>query len=379
MEKYVHDILKTYNITTSTTYEGSFSLKLLMKFYRSMKYMFNIITIIIGLTFILRGKDGKYTLLRASSSENTLGNIKSKLSIQLVSTHVKRYALQTVFTYIVKFPGLAKRRKSRSRVVVRPTFHPATPMEEGESRVFRISQLRFNNASQPGKVTCGLNSKTFTVKKVKKVQTDYQGDFFNFFFYAISGINEFNEIQNGNETHKFESEVAFIRCRHGWLSYLEVKKNRLGVVSQESARGCGIGIVLTELCFIDPDINNMNTGNYALPKLEDDPQTNQLVKDNCLKVIGLMMLADPVAGARAYFSAAIRLGYEKLIIDPMSRRSSGSKFKIYDTKVAKENFDPNTGRIDPCCKETERCNTVLTNWFFCEINRRTDDWEPFGH
>ena len=253
-------------------------------------------------------------------------------------------------------------------------------MEEGESRKFRISQSRF--VPQPGKATCGLKTKTFTVKKVKELKTDHKGDYFYFYFYAISGIPKFNEIQNENETHTFKSQVAYIRCRHGWLSYLEVFTHRLGVVSQENPRGCGIGNVLTELCFIDPDINNMNTGNRAVSKIEDDPQTSQLVKDNCLKVIGLMMLADPVAGAIAYFSAAVRLGYEKLIIDTgyiihdMSR-TSGNKFKIYDTNVAKENFDPNTGRIEPCCKETERCNTFMTNWYFCKINRRTDDG-PFG-
>ena len=89
------------------------------------------------------------------------------------------------------------------------------------------------------------------------------------------------------------------------------------------------------------------------------------------------MLADPVARAILYFSAAVRLGYEKLIMDPMSR-SLGNKFKIYDKKVAKENFDPNTGRIEKCCKETERCDTFMLNWYFCEINRRTDNWHPLG-
>ena len=96
---------------------------------------------------------------------------------------------------------------------------------------------------------------------------------------------EFNEIQNGNETHKFEGEVAYIRYRHGWLSILEVFTHRLGVMSQENPRGSGIGDVLTELCFIDPDISNRNTGNKAMSTVEDDTQTSQLVKDNCRKVI----------------------------------------------------------------------------------------------
>ena len=125
------------------------------------------------------------------------------------------------------------------------------------------------------------------------------------------------------------------------------------------------------------DINNMNTGNRALQTIEGFSQISQLVKDNCLKVIGMMMVADPVAGALAYFSSAVRLGYEKLIVEPM-RRGSGNKFRIYDTKVAKEHFDLNTGRIEPCCKETERCDAFMANWFFCEINRKTYDWGPFG-
>ena len=48
--------------------------------------MFDIIALIIGLTFIFQGKDGKYTL-RAFPSENTLGNMKRKLSIYFVLKH----------------------------------------------------------------------------------------------------------------------------------------------------------------------------------------------------------------------------------------------------------------------------------------------------
>lgn len=87
----------------------------------------------------------------------------------------------------------------------------------------------------------------------------------------------------------------------------------------------------------------------------------------------MTMIADPTAGALAYFSAALRLDFQKLIVDPMSR-SSGEKFKIYDTKVAEKHFNPNTGRIG-CCKEHQRCDTFMANWFFCHVNHKTDNWE----
>ena len=261
---------------------------------------------------------------------------------------------------------------SRVRFLAPPTFHPATSMDEGESRKFKISNTRF--VPKPGKETCTLNAKTYSVRKTKEIKTDHKGDYYSFYFYAISGVNEFNEIQNGNETHKFESQIGYIRCSHGWISFLEVFRNRLGVANQENPRGCGIGVVLTELCFIDPDMNKLNSGNRAMPLLKEDVHTQQLVKDNCIKLIGMTMFADPLAGALTYFSAAIRLDYRKLIVDPLR---DGAKFKIYDTKVAKENFDINTGRIEPCCKETERCDTLMTNWFFCEGNQKSEDWNPF--
>ena len=250
-------------------------------------------------------------------------------------------------------------------------FHPATSMDEGESRMFRITSSRF--VPQPGKEACRLNAKTYSVRKIREIKTDDKGDYITFYFYAISGVTDFNEIRNGNETHKFQSQVAYVRCSHGWLSYLEVFTNRLGFISQENARGCGIGVVLTELCFIDQDISKMRSGNRALPKLRDNPQTHQLVKDNCINLIGMTMIADPTAGALVYFSAALRLDFQKLIVDPMSR-SSGEKFKIYDTKVAKKHFNPNTGRIGRC-KEHQRCDTFMANWFFCHVNHKTDNWE----
>ena len=248
-------------------------------------------------------------------------------------------------------------------------------MDDDETRMFRITQSRF--VPQPGKETCRLTAKIYSVKKIREIKTDNTGDYFSFTFYAISGATEFNEIQNGNETHKFESQIAYIRCSHGWISYLEVFKIRLGVINQESPRGCGIGVVLTELCLIDPAVNTMRSGNRALPKLQNDIQTYQLVRDNCVKLIGMIMLADPVSGALAYFSAAIRLDYKKLIVDPMMGTVPGGRFKIYDTKVAKENFNPNTGRIGPCCQEAERCDTFMAHWFFCETNYRSEDWNPF--
>lgn len=84
----------------------------------------------------------------------------------------------------------------------------------------------------------------------------------------------------------------------------------------------------------------------------------------------MTVIADPISGALAYFSAAIRLDFRKLIVTPMSGR-----FNIYDTKVAKDHFNPNTGRIGPCCKEYQRCDTFLANWYFCQINYKTDNWD----
>ena len=334
-----------------------------------MRYLFNVYSFIFELTLICQNLEGNFRSHKTSASKKTPGkiNIYHTSIIDAVSTFLDLYLI-LIINNISFFSDI-----SRSvRVLAPPTFHPATSMDEGESRKFKISNTRF--VPKPGKETCALNAKTYSVRKTKEIKTDHKGDYYSFYFYAIFGVNEFNEIQNGNETHKFESQIGYIRCSHGWINFLEVFRNRLGVANQENPRGCGIGIVLTELCFIDPDINKLNSGNRAMPLLKEDVHTQQLVKDNCIKLIGMTMFADPLAGALTYFSAAIRLDYRKLIVDPLR---DGAKFKIYDTKVAKENFDINTGRIEPCCQETERCDTLMTNWFFCEGNQKSEDWNPF--
>lgn len=169
---------------------------------------------------------------------------------------LKLHFLRTI-EYSPLYLDVSRRFKRRPRSTVRPVFHPATPMDEGESRIFRISQTRF--IPQPGRETCGLNAKTYLVRKIPEIKTDYEGDYITFHFYAISGVTDFSEILNGNVTHKFESQVAYIRCSHGWIHWLDVFRNRLGVTIQENARGCGIGVVLTELCLIDPDIIKMRS------------------------------------------------------------------------------------------------------------------------
>ena len=340
-----------------------------------MRYLFNVYSFIFELTLICRNLEGNFKSYEIPTSKKTPGkiNIYHTSIIDALSIASFYLYLLLIINSISIFSDNPKKFNSSARFLAPPTFHPATSMDEGESRKFRVSNSRF--VPKPGKETCGLNVKTYSIRKTREMKTDHKGDYFSFYFYAISGVNEFIEIQNGNETHKFESQIGYIRCSHGWISFLEVFRNRLGVANQETPRGCGIGVVLTELCFIDPDINNVNSGNRAMPKLQKDVQTQQLVKDNCIKLIGMTMFADPVAGALTYFSAAIRLDYRKLIVDPLR---DGEKFKIYDTKVAKENFDLNTGRIEPCCHEIERCDTLMTNWFFCEGNQKSEDWNPFG-
>ena len=57
-------------------------------------------------------------------------------------------------------------------------FHPATSMDEGESRMFRITSSRF--VPQPGKEACRLNAKTYSVKKIREIKTDDKGDFITY-------------------------------------------------------------------------------------------------------------------------------------------------------------------------------------------------------
>ena len=178
-------------------------------------------------------------------------------------------------------------------------------------------------------------------------------------FYAIPGRANNYELQNGNITHRYENQVAYIKCKPGWIVMLNVFQASIGPQPLNS-RDCGIGTVLSELCLIDPDLNNMGNQNRAQRRLSDYAHMQELVTGSCVRLIGLTMATNPPSGANVYFSAAIRMGYGKMIVE------SNQEHNIYETEIARANYDSNTGIIQPCCGVGYPCHAYFHSWFFCD-------------
>ena len=242
----------------------------------------------------------------------------------------------------------------------RSESHPKIMMRVGDTKIF---------ATKP---QCSFQE--FYVKK-EYLRGDAEMESF-FFFYAVSprannGFKELNNIYPPWPTDKFQHQLAYIVCKHGWIEILNVFDKSLDIEGhrkgQDYPRGCGIGIVLTELCLIDPSVNSMKgknkdkikgianeEGNEALRLLT--PEMKELVKENCYKLVGLSMMANPPSAGHLYFSAAINMGYDKMYVDLTT------DYKIYDTKIAKQNYK--NGDIDACCGN-DRCDAYDRNWIFC--------------
>ena len=234
---------------------------------------------------------------------------------------------------------------------------------------------------------CNLRGLYFTVVK-KKAEDD------DIIFYAIAGIptssggildDMFDEPDGGNETYRFENQIAVIFCSHGWIDALHVFDQSFRKEGPfENPRRCGIGTVLSELCLIDPEIYNPRDPNMARSYLKKYP----IKLEDCHKLVGLTMLTKsrasltdtsvlvPAAG-HTYLTAALSTKYEKLVIAPSTDSSSDSSngspstnpFWIYDIQVAKDNYDSRTGHIDECCGN-ERCDAYGQHWFFCSDTRK---------
>ena len=245
----------------------------------------------------------------------------------------------------------------------RIALHPTRPIQIGETMPF---------ATKP---QCSFRE--FVVKKrflPGKASPSY------FYFYAVSrAANGFKELAGGTETHKYQHQLAYITCLHGWITQLTVFDKSLGMkyegpmkfYGNEDPRGCGIGIVLTELCLIDPEVNNMKLdkdkrgneiGNKALRILKQDMK--ERTNKNCYKLVGLTMAANPKQAGHVYFSAAINMDYNKMVV-VLDRgwEKTNVKYNIYDTRVAKQNYKPN-GDIDSCCGY-EKCHAYSRSWIFC--------------
>ena len=237
-------------------------------------------------------------------------------------------------------------------------------MEDGEYKVF---QRKIHQE-------CKLSSLYFTVLKEEKFDSSqFDSESTNILysrFYAIAGDIadkevDFVETHSADYRMKYQRQIAFIECRHGWINYLTTFEYRIGTTGPiVNPQNCGIGTVLTELCLIDPDLSIRRQGNEARNLLSGYSEFDRIEK-NCDKLMGLSMEVDNMPTAHTYFTAAINTGYMTMMIDDCEEESKNQNpLKIYATRVAKDNFDTTTGDILACC-DNALCKAYEQVWFFC--------------
>ena len=228
---------------------------------------------------------------------------------------------------------------------------------------------------------CKLTRRTFAVIKTSQQDGVRKSVADRFTFYAISGRYVYeipnrtsNEIGNNR---KYENQVAFIKCGPGWIYQLTVFHDaRLKIENEDgelvdrvvNAQRCGIGVVLTELCLLDPDIFENDEYSRGKKKLDDGGTT---LHENCDRLVGLAMASSRPGGGIVYLSAAVRIGYHKILIEQSCLLSGtgGAKdnrrtYIAYNTQVAKDNFKVLSGEIRPCAGN-ENCEAWHKNWYLC--------------
>ena len=224
-------------------------------------------------------------------------------------------------------------------------------MKTGEIRAFDVDPSK--------QETCPLQQKTYYVRKES---CDHSGKYCEFgedtcisylgtaYFYA--SLEEKFEKSGDTIMNRYETQLGYIKCRKGYIEKVWVNSEK----EKNPARACGIAPVFTSLCMVDPELNFITddaelgdffSGKYATEYV-------RAIKKDCRTFMGLFMVADPLTGAYAYFSAAIKSGYKKMLI-----------FDFGDLKPvwmyiedAKKEYDASTGMIG---KTMAKSN----DWWFC--------------
>ena len=251
-----------------------------------------------------------------------------------------------------------------------PLHHPVGPMTAGLQGVqeFTITKLE--------RPRCPLMRGYVTTYKVLKEELGSK----KLLFFVIHGTSHFSRPPRpkakpkGKRPRKprprprgdtfvdprlrrYIGQIAYAYCNPGEVSQIQVAD------APRDARQCGIATVLTELCLLDPDIYEKGEENRAYRLLRNHDVTTM----SCGQAVSLQMASDPKSGAYAYFSAASRIGYNKLIVNwPYL---AFDRISVYVTDHAKRSYNVNTGIIEPCIKcgnNEQPCEANLATWVFCK-------------
>lgn len=250
------------------------------------------------------------------------------------------------------------------------TEYPREPLKNNIPQSFVVTKFRRPN--------CGLfdgNTKRTAKYMILKIANEFDDIYTN--FYAIQGP-EFTRIRDvtnvddeGDYEKRYSNQIGFAKCQPGWIDQVWVNNAEdLRSDVEINARRCGIGSVLTQLCLKDPTLNQVHYDNMALQQLNvldtDGTQVNRIER-TCENFVGLHMSAEPKDAACGYFSAAIREHYLQIMIQERYHGTAPiHSFNVYKTKLAKENYNVETGTIAPCNQNAKVCQAFDGLWYFCK-------------
>ena len=198
-------------------------------------------------------------------------------------------------------------------------------------------------------------------------------EYFLFNFYAIIS-DTFQRIPTNPKESRYENQIGYATCKYGWIDFVFV---------HVSARGCGLGTILSELCMIDPDLNSNTPENLVFKRLRRGGRTDEKqhaishLENNCHALIGLHNVAQPVdgkhLGSYAYFSAAMRMGYQYMVVQHYDRtlQRCGNNVKFYEVENAKSLYNQHTGRINDA-----EGSGYEAKWYFCRELVRVRNFFP---
>ena len=261
-------------------------------------------------------------------------------------------------SYIDKVKKVPANMSKENRQIIKlstlrlPNF-PTRHMYDGEVQMFDIDRVRSSR--------CRLLQNSYEIRKTQNKTLSGEGT-------TIEGLFTANTV----DANWPKIEVGTAYCRPGWIDKVDVK---------EIAQGCGIGTVLTELCLIDPAFKYLSrlpkfVKNKSILNLQAYPVQLDHVKTYCRGLMGMLMGAESFGSrgaANAYFNAALRQGYNLLLIHDDVEKN----FHYLNVQDAKRLYQNDYSRGWPgwIGNQYEKCNCKANcdefeawgkDWYFCK-------------
>ena len=173
------------------------------------------------------------------------------------------------------------------------------------------------------------------------------------YFYASSN-NHWVRLSDTAQNF-YKEQIGYIYCKIGFIEKVWVNGDK----DPQPARRCGMATVFSTLCMMDEEVNLHDElkSNGVPGEIQDffnyNQPLQQFIKKEGKRFVGLEMLvgtlsgSHPYSGAYAYFSAAIKSGYNKIFM-----RNNGAHvtdeltdYIWRNTDDAKAKYDATTGNI----------------------------------